>query len=456
MNPSEMELMKPMSRPARSAATALTLLGVFGSPAAGQSLQQVFDQLFVFGPGGDRLFLAGSAGIPSTQVHGEHFIPAQSEGNGALLGFLTNSLAINVSSFPLPSTVSSQTFQFVNGVPTPSTTSFGPIMAERAQTIGRGRLNAGFSYSRIPFRRLRGRPLDDLRLTFTHVNVDFEGCDEAVGGDCTEFGIPQVENDVLDLKLDLELDAAVYAFFATFGLTDRIDLSFAIPIVDLTLEGVSRAEVAASTPDQALHFFGGTPTNPVLEATSVAGGSATGLGDVAVRIKGRITDNPTWNIGLLGEARIPTGREEDFLGTGDVNARGLLIISGLFDEFSPHANLGFEYRGSDLDQDEVELVFGFDHILSDWATLAVDVLGAFKLGESELVFPEPAEITSPFLRRVERTNILNRRDDIVDASFGFKLKTGNGILLIANLIVPLNDGGLRSRITPTFGIEYLF
>ena len=447
---------EPMLRRARSAAIALAFLPALSTPLAGQSLRDVLDQLFMFGSGGEQLFLAGSAGVETTQVHGQHFIPAQSAGNGALLDFLTSSLAINVSSFPLPSTVSSQTFRFVDGVPTPSSTSFGPIMAERAQTIGRGRLNAGVNYSRVSFHRLRGRPLDDLRLTFTHVNVDFEGCDEIVGGDCTEFGIPQVENDLIDLGLDLRMEAEVVAFFATFGLTDRIDLSFAIPVVNLSLDGVSLAEVDPSTTDRALHFFGGTPENPVLEATSVARGSASGLGDVAVRLKVRLTDNPTWNIGVLGEARAPTGREEDFLGTGHLNARGLLIVSGRFDEFSPHANLGFEYRGNDLDQNEVELVVGFDHMLSDWATIAVDLLGAFKLGQSELVFPEPVEITSPFFRRVERTNIVNRRDDIVDGSLGFKFRTGSGVVFVANLLVPLNDGGLRSRITPTFGIEYLF
>lgn len=439
-------------------ALALSLLVLIGSPsgAASQNLREVFDQLFVFGPGGGQLFLSGSAGLSQTQVHGSHFIPGQVEANGALLNLLTSSIAVNVSSFPLPSTVSSQTFRFVGGVPTPTSTSFGPITAERAQTIGRGRLNGGVSYSKLSFASLRGVDLDDLRLAFVHVNVDFEGCDQAVGGDCTEFGIPQVENDIFDLQLDLELDADVYAFYATFGLTDRFDLSVAVPIVNLELDGISRAQIDASTPDQALHFFGGTPDNPVLEAQGQARGSATGLGDVAVRLKSRLTDNDVWNIGVLGEVRVPTGREEDFLGTGDLNAKGLFILSGNFDEFSPHANLGFGYRGSDLDQNELEIVVGFDDLLADWVTIAVDLLGAFKLGESVLEFPGPVEITAPFRRTVERTNIPSLRDDVIDGAIGFKFRTGNGLVIIAHTLVALNDGGLRSRLAPTFGVEYLF
>ncbi len=445
-----------MGRRAMSPAIACAAIALLAGSLQAQSLRDVFDELFVFGNGSDQLFLAGSAGLATTQIHGDHFIPSQSAGNGALLGFLTSSLAVNVSSFPLPSTVSSETFRFVDGVPTPTSNSFGPITAERAQTVGRGRFNAGVNYSRIPFNSLRGVDLRALELTFTHVDVDFDGCDEAAGGDCTEFGIPQVENDVIDLSLDIGLEAEIFAFFGTFGLTDRVDLSFAIPIVSLSLEGNSRASVDASTTDQALHFFGGTPENPVLDARSAVRGSASGLGDVAVRLKARVTDNPIWNVGVLGEMRIPTGREEDFLGTGDLNTKGVLIVSGLYEEFSPHLNLGFEFRGSDLDQNELEVVLGFDHLLASWATVAVDLLGAFKMGESVLAFPEPIQITSPFPRTVRRTNIPDRQDDIIDGSFGFKFRTGGGLVLVSNFLVALNDGGLRSRVTSTFGLEFLF
>ena len=139
-----------------------------------------------------------------------------------------------------------------------------------------------------------------------------------------------------------------------------------------------------------------------------------------------------------------------------MNARGILVMSGLFDEFSPHLNLGFDYRGSDLDQNELELAVGFDHLLAPWATIAVDLLGAFKLGDATLEFPRPVEITAPFRRTVRRTNIPDRQDDLIDGSMGFKFRTGSGLVIVTNVIVPLNDGGLRSGVTGTFGIEYLF
>lgn len=421
-----------------------------------QSLSELLDDLFVFGGGESPLFLAGSAGTEATAVHGQHFIPSETESNGALLDFFGSAIAINVSSFPLPSTVSSQTFRFENGVPTPTSNSFGPISAERAQTIGRGRMNAGVNYSRLSFARLRGVDLDAISLTFVHQNADFPGCDEAFGGDCTDLGIPPVENDLITLDLDLAIDAEVFAFYATFGVTDWLDLGIAVPVVDLELDGASVARVDPFTGDQALHFFGGTPDNPVLEATSRVRGSATGLGDVAVRLKGQVTRNEVWNAGIMGELRVPTGREEDFLGSGSVNAKGLAILSGVFEGFSPHANFGYEHRGSQLDEDEIELVVGFDQRMAEWATLAVDLLGSFQLGDGEIEFPEPVRITSPFPRTVRLTNLPDRRDDVVDASFGFKFRTGGGLVIVANTLVALNDGGLRSRVAPTFGLEYLF
>ncbi len=434
---------------------ALLIALVSPVPAQSQSMSELLGQLFVFG-GGEQLFLAGSAGVEATQVHGDHFIPSEVATNGALLDFFSNSIAINVSSFPLPTTVSSQTYRFVDGVPTPTSNSFGPIIAERAQTVGRGRLNAGVNYSRSGFSKVRGVGLDNIGLKFVHVNVDFEGCDDALGGDCTEFGLPQVENDVIDLGLDVSLNAEIFALYATLGLTDWLDVSVAVPIVNLELFGSSVARITPSTPDAALHFFAGTPEDPTLEAQSQARGSATGLGDAAVRLKARLTNNDVWDLGVLGELRIPTGREEDFLGSGSLNAKGMLIISGAFDTFSPHANLGYEHRGSELDEDEVELILGFDQKLTDWATLAMDLLGTFKLGESPITFPEDVQITQPFSRTLSLTNLPDTRDDVIEGAVGLKFRTGGGLVLISNVIVALNDGGLRTELTPTFGLEYLF
>jgi hypothetical protein len=436
---------------------ALLLTGaalLAGTPAAGQSLRDVLNSMFVFGGSGDALFLGGSGGVPSTQVHGAHFIPSESEANASLLTFLNQTIARNVANFPLSSTVASQTFTFVGGVPTLTSNSFGPILAERGQTLGAGRFNAGLNYSRLRFSSLRGVPLDRVQLTFVHENSDFPNCDVIFGGDCSEYGFPIWEHDRITLDLDLRMEAEVYAFYVTFGLTDWLDIGFAAPVVDFRLDGLSTAKILPADGLPALHFFGGTPTAPILEAERRNSGRSSGIGDIATRMKARILRGEALDIALLGELRLPTGREDDFLGSGSLNARGLFIGSATFADFSPHVNIGFAYRGADLDQHVVELITGFDHRLSGWATLAVDVLGAFRLGDEKVGFPDPVIIPASFRQEVQRTNIPMRRDDVVDGSFGFKFRSGGGLTIITNVLVPLNTGGLRSAPIPTLGLEF--
>jgi hypothetical protein len=437
-------------------AVALFMLPTLTLPSAAssQSMRDEFNSLFVFSGGGGALFLGGSGGVPSVQVHGAHFIPSESEANGSLLSFLNHTIARNVANFPLSSTVASQTFVFVGGVPTPTSNSFGPIFAERGQTLGAGRVNAGVNYSRLHFTSLRGIPMDRVQLTFIHENSNFPSCTAIFGVDCSQYGYPLWEHDLITLDLDLDMEAEVQAYYATFGLTDWLDVGFALPVVTFRMDGRSTAKILPADGLPALHFFGGTPENPILEAEKRTSARSTGVGDLAARLKARLFRGDATEIALLGEARLPTGSEDDFLGTGAVSARGLFIGSGTFGDFSPHLNVGYGYRGADQDEDVIEVVSGFDHRLAEFATLAIDVLGTFKLGEEEVEFPAPAVIPAGYHQVVPRTNIPLRRDDVVDGSIGFKFRAGTGFTVVTNLLVPLNDGGLRSSPIPTIGVEY--
>jgi hypothetical protein len=59
-------------------------------------------------------------------------------------------------------------------------------------------------------------------------------------------------------------------------------------------------------------------------------------------------------------------------------------------------------------------------------------------------------------RQVTPTSIPSRPDNILDGSFGFKFLSGRGITLITNVLVPLNNGGMRGNITWTGGAAYNF
>ena len=439
--------------------TALLLAAAFAAPASAQGLRDKIGELFIFGNGEDPLFLAGSAdpdNPASIQVHGTHFVPSAVESNGTLISFLTSAVATNITNIPFSATSSGRTYRFVGGVPVATSTSPGPIFAERAQTLGRGRVLFGAAVNVFDFKTVRGVDLSNIELNFTHQNVDFAGCDSVAGGDCSLYGIPTLENDYMQLDLQMDLNVRSTLFVVTYGLFDWADVGVVLPIVSTSLRGTSSAQVVPFGGPQATHFFAGTPSSADLSASRSVDGSATGLGDLAARLKIRLAQSSRTAFAILADGRFATGSESDLLGSGHTSVRGLGIVSAQFGGFSPHANVGYVYRSGELENDAVLATLGFDHVMADWVTLAVDVISDFQVGDSRLAVPDPVTLDVPFRRTIAPSNIPNRRDDIINGSFGFKFVTPSGLTIVANSLWPLNSGGLRPSVAWTAGLEYTF
>lgn len=430
-----------------------------GTPLAAQGLRDQISELFIFRAGEEVLFLGGS-GDPNNpaniQAHGDHFVPAAVEGNATIIAFLTNSISSSLGNVPVAAASGSATFRFEGGVPVRTSTSAGPVLAERAQTIGRGRVLVGLSRTGVQYTTLRGVDLERVRLVFTHENVDFENCDAIFEGDCTLLGAPAFENETIELELDLDIGLSVTTFLVAYGISDRVDVSVALPIVRADLRGTSVAQIVPFGTGPAPHFFDGTPERPVLTASRFVEDAATGIGDVAVRLKANVRDAQPVSLALLAEGRFPTGSEEDLLGSGGVDLRGLAVLSARFGAFSPHANVGYLYRGRFRDADAFLATVGFDHLLAPWATLAVDFISAFQVGTSHLEVPGDVVLEAPYRRTIRTTEIPDRRDDLLDASIGLKFGTGFGLVGIANAAWPLNRAGLRPDVLWTLGVEYAF
>lgn len=425
----------------RRSVLALAGLLCVSGPAQAQNLRDKITDLFRYGNCGELLCLDGS--INAGTGHGNHFIPSAATGNFAVISFISDAVAVNASNFPLSATSSGVTFKLVGGVPVKSTNSAGPIFGERAQTLGKGRFLMGANMSGIRFKTLRGVPIDNLSLTFTHEDVGNPG-----------LGDPTFENDVINVRMSLYVDLLVTSFFATYGLFDHVDLSVAAPVVHTSIQGRSTAQIVPfGTP--AFHFFGGTSADPILRASTATFGSATGIGDVAGRIKINFSNRPGFSFAVLGDARFATGNEKDLLGAGNTSFRAMGIASAQYGSFTPHLNAGYLWRGGDLANDAFIANAGFDQALSDWATLAADVLSEWQVGKSKLVLPGPVTYTIPFTRTVDPTDIPNKKDNRADASLGFKFLTG-GPTIITNALIPLIRGGLSPNVVWTLGAEFNF
>jgi hypothetical protein len=433
--------------PGRRLVAALGLWILLVSPLSAQTqsrshLRDRIQDLFSFGSCGKPLCLDNS--VNATNGHGSHFLPDLAAGNGAILGFLDAAIASNASNVPLSASSSGVTFKFVGGLPVRTSGSLGPVFGERAQTLGRGRFVVGANLSGLDFSSLRGVPLDRIVLNFSHQDVPPAG-----------LGQPLRENDVLQVRLDLNLNLTVSTFFATYGLTDRLDLGIAVPLVHTSLQGRSVGQfIPFGIPTS--HFFAGDSLHPVLTASAATFGSATGLGDVALRLKGNLRSTEKLGLAFMADARLPTGSQADMTGAGHLSIRALAIASARFGDFSPHLNLGYALRTGTDRNDGFLATAGFDQPVAPWATMAVDVISEWQIGASGLVLPHTVVYEFPVERTVEPTNIPEMRDHRVNGAFGFKFRTPGGPILVTNALVPLRRGGLQANLVWTIGLDANF
>ena len=228
-------------------------------------------ELLSFGSCGAPLCLDNS--VNATNGHGMHFIPTITASNGALVDFLADAIAANASNLPLAATGSGVTYKFVGGLPVRTTTSLGPVFGERAQTLGRGRFVFGANMSSLNFTTLRGVPLDGLLLNFSHDDVDPPG-----------LGRPLRENDVLQVRLHLNVNLLVTTFFTTWGLTDGVDVGVATDCASVAhASGASVAFRREHASDRrSLPFNGHSRRKPSLPALTNHCGSASGKNSTTV------------------------------------------------------------------------------------------------------------------------------------------------------------------------------
>lgn len=424
------------------------LLGVLAAnlagPAAAQSLRDAVSDLFRFGTG-----CATPICLDVGSGHGEHYNPAAVAGGSNLIGFLTNAIGVSVANIPLSAASGGAIWgRSAAGLPVRTATSAGPIFAERGQTLGKGRMLFAANINRLDYRSIRGTPLSDLVFSFTHQDTDGNG-----------LGNPDFESDIIEMRANLAVNVSAITPVLSYGITNRIDVSVALPFVRTSISGVSEAQVIPFSNPTPHHF--GTAQNPLLRATSAMDASKTGIGDVAVRAKASLVSNNRGAFAVLGDVRLPTGKEEDFLGSGGVSYSVIGVASLRRGNFSPHLNAGFTHRGGEFQNDAILATAGFDHLMGRNATLAVEVITSWQVGEAKLAFPEPVTVnalvgTANAVRVLRPTNIADRRDDLALGSIGGKFGVGPGVNLIANALVPLRQGGLQPNVAWTVGLEYSF
>lgn len=426
--------------------TATVFLPARAEAQSGE-LASIFES--VFGPSGLRV--DSEAVLPDGSTHSAHF-------NSAFQSNFTQiniALASQLTALPLPSPASGFTYAFDadTGTFVRSTQSFGPILTDRAETIGRGRFSFGFSSQFFSFDTLEGADLANLPAVFTHD-------DAQLGGG---------RSDVVTTVNTVEASVAQMTAVASYGITNRLDVSLAVPVVSTKLSVRSFATIQriGTADSPAVHFFR-DPEAPGTYGTQRlfdASGSATGLGDLILRLKATVLREAQRGLAVGVDTRFPSGDERNLLGSGAFGVKPFMAFSASVGRLSPHANVGYQWNGESVLAGNVQTgrkarlpgqllyALGLDLGVHPRLTLALDFLGQRVYSSPRL---ESGVLTTAHGEQFSDISFITASYSIMTGAAGFKVNLAQRLLGIFNVRFHLGSGGLADRATPLVGLEYGF
>lgn len=310
-----------------------------------------------------------------------------------------------------------------------SVTENGAIFTERPESVGKNRIFAGFTYQNFSFGHL-----DSLNLKQVPIVLYYP---------------PDQVYTSAQARFDVRVGQ--YALVAAAGLTSRVDVSVAVPF--------ERVSLAATVNGTEYGQGGATAT-----FSEHVPGKASGLADVVVGAKALVLDRDPFRLAAGVDVRLPTGDELNFLGSGTLGVRPYLAASRK-GNISPHLNVGYQWNGDSIlnptstgAKQQLPTNFfyaaGVNIALNKNITLTQDLLGKRFYDAPRLSQPTLVQIpgagsalsTQPYTAGYTQT----------DLSVGFKAKTVGSLLVTGNVVLKLNDGGLRAQAVPLLELSYSF
>jgi hypothetical protein len=381
----------------------------------------------------------------------------------------------------------------------PATDSFGPIFGERADTIGRRRLFIGESYQFFSFSNLDGTNLKHLPQVFTQPDTPLgDGSGRICSTTGDNEGSCSFIRDVVTVDTRVNLKIHELATFVTYGVTNRIDVSLAIPVESVRLSSTSNATIIDNS-GSGYHSFNIRPdcgsliTNTNCDNQTFSSnsefpgpGGTAGIGDLVFRVKGTPRRGERAAIAAGGDIRVPTGDSPNFLGAGAVGFRPFAVWS-YRSRISPHLAGGYQVNGkSKLVGDlatasEAKLPGqftyseGVDAWLTKRITVAFDFLGQTVFNTQRLIpttftelgacvynngnsFPDCNPPDASFAPSKVDPNVtqLTANVNLFNLSLGTKIKVFSNLLFTGNVVFKVNHDGLRATAVPAGELSYTF
>jgi hypothetical protein len=349
--------------------------------------------------------------------------------------------------------------------------NLGSVLTERGDTLGKHKLFVGFTYQRFTFHTIDGTNLDQLPVVFQEA---------ANPTTLTPAKIGFTLNS-------LSVNVNQYTGFVAVGLTDRIDLSATLPFDRVSMSAASNNGIINVT--TATCGTGGCVPSPSPLQAAAAPGSASGVGDFLANIKGTVIKAEKSRLALGLEARFPTGDAYNLLGSGAYGVKPYLVFSRHAGNFTPHVNLGYQWNGFSVLRinpcffapsgspgsctggsglptlrlpDSIEYSAGADVGIVKKLSLVADLVGQRFFNAPRITAATPDTVAvlatgqdpTGSYSSVSSTNGSYNVDNL---GIGLKYNPAGHLILSANALIRLDDGGLRpARFVPLVGISYRF
>jgi hypothetical protein len=157
----------------------------------------------------------------------------------------------------------------------------------------------------------------------------------------------------------------------------------------------------------------------------------------------------------------------NLLGAGGPGIKPFAAFSYNYKRISPRFNVGYQWNGKSVLAgnvitgakrslpDQFLYVVGTDVGLAKRLSLAVDLLGQRVIDAPRLVGETFTTLTGgatfPNIRFLQASSL-----NIHNGAIGLKFNPFGNLLLNANVLLKLDNGGVRDKITPLVGIAYTF
>jgi hypothetical protein len=348
--------------------------------------------------------------------------------------------------FPAPSAGVSYSFDPATGNFQREPSTFGQVYLERADPLGARRVNVSVMYQYVTMDTLDGHDASDLRTPYP-------------------IPIPDALAAVALPSLSFSANVQQVLFSASYGITDELEASLAVPIVYSHIAVDAPVNGAAITPGGELVLINERVTSA---------SNNVGAGDVFLRGKYRFAELSDVHLSAGMMLRLPSGDVGDLQGIGFVELTPSFIASTRVFQPAPWARLQGHFNGAialdteDVGNSEARWGFGFDWGVTDSLTAGIAFLaqnqfervapeGTFTVPRCQADLVTCAADPSVRVGTQQLYGLSGARPDYYDFSIG-----GRGalwkdtIFAFVNVAIPLNDGFVRTDPIPLVGLEATF